>query len=409
MLTKRSMRSRLSRGRLLPQNSNAKDVGVLPFPFDFMKLAMKTGHITSVISASANNEVAYKKSHPGFMEYNHPIAMDAEELALCFPNLFSGMNDEARTELLDQTGGVPLQVQLVSTHKGNYESEEIESIQHFLRKLRDETHEATYAEMVKSAISCVLLGSVDGTDIYDKKYTLRVGTTRRYEPVYPLVMVAYRDFFWNEIMAYLEEHEATLLDTCKYAETGNDTRGRLFELIVIRRCIDGAVTETEKSTLTGFSGLSRCKLVDRFTTQKLPERLPEDGMYVPMNSNFPAIDLIWKMPGNKIWCVQVHVSHHPSALVTLEKMCQEAGWKSDVVLLYLSPEPQISNLASVKKLLPPQPADRDRRLDAVQKAGDKMVTVVQLESAPSFTCLADLQWPHRCSLEEESTTMNTGD
>jgi hypothetical protein len=58
-----------------PALALAKDVGVLPFPFNMIKQVMKAGRITSVISASANNEVSYKEQHEGFEEYIHTIGM----------------------------------------------------------------------------------------------------------------------------------------------------------------------------------------------------------------------------------------------------------------------------------------------------------------------------------------------
>lgn len=170
---------------------------------------------------------------------------------------------------------------------------------------------------MKSAISCVLLGSLDGTNEFDKKYTWRVGHRNIHKPVYPLVLVPYQDFFWDAIMESIKVKEAVLLEVCKDAETSNDTRGRLFELIVICRCIAGNLTLTQSSTLSGFPGLEQCNLVERFPSDKLP-KLSQDGLYVPVNTNFPAIDLVWKLPGNKIWCVQVHVSTHPNVLADLE-------------------------------------------------------------------------------------------
>ena len=62
-----------------PHCQTAKDVGVLPFPFYYMKRVMKPGRISSIISASVNNEIAYKDSHPGFIEYHHPLSMERHE------------------------------------------------------------------------------------------------------------------------------------------------------------------------------------------------------------------------------------------------------------------------------------------------------------------------------------------
>ena len=56
---------------------DAKDLSTLPFPFSAINNIMKRGRrIVSIISASTNNEVAYKESHRGFEECNHPCNMD---------------------------------------------------------------------------------------------------------------------------------------------------------------------------------------------------------------------------------------------------------------------------------------------------------------------------------------------
>jgi len=68
-----------------------------------------------------------------------------------------------------------------------------------------------------------------------------------------------------------------------------------------------------------FPGLNECKHIKLFQGQNLPDDLSEDGMYVPMNTNFPNIDMIWKM-GQNIWFVQAHVAEHEDVKVDLEKM-----------------------------------------------------------------------------------------
>lgn len=52
---------------------NVRDVGLLARPFRFMKEYCKKDNVHSVISASANNSLAYKENHEGFREYMHPI------------------------------------------------------------------------------------------------------------------------------------------------------------------------------------------------------------------------------------------------------------------------------------------------------------------------------------------------
>ena len=52
-------------------NHEAKNASGLAFPFNMITQVRKRGRITSVISASANNEMAYKEHHEGFAEYIH--------------------------------------------------------------------------------------------------------------------------------------------------------------------------------------------------------------------------------------------------------------------------------------------------------------------------------------------------
>ena len=55
--------------RLFTRFADTKNVGSLPFPFYTMKTVLQVGQITTIISAPANNEISYKDSHPGFLEY----------------------------------------------------------------------------------------------------------------------------------------------------------------------------------------------------------------------------------------------------------------------------------------------------------------------------------------------------
>jgi len=74
-----------------------------------------------------------------------------------------------------------------------------------------------------------------------------------------------------------------------------------------------------------FPGLDRCDLVECFGGQKLPQDLSKDDIYVPMNTNFPATDLIWKM-GQTIWFVQVHVANHTNVKADLKQLLEDIEW-----------------------------------------------------------------------------------
>jgi len=96
------------------------------------------------------------------------------------------------------------------------------------------------------------------------------GLTHHYEPLYPLVLVAYQTFFWEDILAYCETHEELLLLVCANLSKTNGTRGRIFEFLLIKHCsINANVT-----FLKGFSALKKCNLIETF----------------PPKSSFPLID-----------------------------------------------------------------------------------------------------------------------
>jgi hypothetical protein len=67
-----------------PLNRYAKDTSGLQFPFYMISSVTTTGRITSIIAASANNEISYKDRHEGFYEYNHCTTMIADELMMAF-------------------------------------------------------------------------------------------------------------------------------------------------------------------------------------------------------------------------------------------------------------------------------------------------------------------------------------
>lgn len=83
-----------------------------------------------------------------------------------------------------------------------------------------------------------------------------------------------------------------------------------------------------------------------FGSQRLPNDLTvsndDDGVYIPYNSNFPAIDMIWKT-GTYIFGVQIHTSRtHSDVADQFERLCNSAGWSkkfgSSVFLIYLCPD-----------------------------------------------------------------------
>jgi hypothetical protein len=78
-----------------------------------------------------------------------------------------------------------------------------------------------------------------------------------------------------------------------------------------------------------------------FMGSALPSLPSRDGIWVPWNSNFTAIDFFIKS-GRKVIGVQVHVSMHDDVTDSFYKLCDNAGWfgkvpDSEIGLVYLSP------------------------------------------------------------------------
>jgi hypothetical protein len=167
---------------------------------------------------------------------------------------------------------------------------------------------------------------------------------------FPAVLIAYRLMFWTELMEKVKEEEAVLLKVCSMDEVTNDVRGRLFELIVIVKCQaqtilcaadngDGVGEDVLPMTLdTGvlFQG----------QTLPSPSNMDNNSLFIPVNSNFPAIALIWKA-GKNVWGIQVHVANHDDCLPTFRDMCKESGWDEtfdNIFMVYLSPDLKATQL-----------------------------------------------------------------
>jgi hypothetical protein len=193
-----------------------------------------------------------------------------------------------------------------------------------------------------------------------------------YKPLFPLVLEGYRILFWKEIMAFVHKHEQVLLDICANPDLTNDARGQIFEFIVINRCSINANVTFER-----LLPLKNCNFIETFPSKQLPKIMKKNGMYVPENSNFPAIDLIWKF-GQFVCGVQVHTSKPDNVLEKFTAMCNEAGWLikfSKVYLLYLSPEQKLADSA---------------QCNIPETQGP--ITVVALCKS-SIPCLNSLKWP----------------
>jgi hypothetical protein len=378
-------------------NLQAKDASGLAFPFFMIERVMKTGRITSVISASANNEVSYKERHEGFVEYIHRIDMAPYELQAAFGA--AATTNIERT--VDVTGGVPLYVSLLlSDGEEMYENEITASVQDSLRRLRNFNTVPDWKVICESVYSSLLQSRTDAM-LYDKKFFIeseRVSNQFKYQSLFPLVLPICRGFLWDDLMVYMEEKESLLLSVCREPDTSNDARGRHFENMVIRRCVQNGVVfqlgaevisipGTALSTSFRFSG----KQLTSFTSNS------PNGVYVPLDPNFPAIDLVWKH-GNVIIGVQVHVNKHDDVLEGFISLCRVANLfgQFDIHLIYLSPEDDVMDLVS--NFVTPQ----TKTVPGMTTRSDPNPRPWRVErraiSKNSIACLLDLQWPEGCSL-----------
>ncbi|MGH3055709.1 MAG: hypothetical protein ACRDL7_12100, partial [Gaiellaceae bacterium] len=172
-------------------NHVATDAGTLPYPFNYITKVMKQDRITSVISASANNEMSFANDkHEGFVPYDHPLKMDLEGLKLVFPTLNDKTEEEQRN-MMEMTGGVPLQVEKYFGAGGleKYRNLTMQDVRDKVKVLRAKTCQEFKDDLFKSAVSCLLgIGVISSR--YDREFCVQVhkGETKQwYICVFPLV------------------------------------------------------------------------------------------------------------------------------------------------------------------------------------------------------------------------------
>jgi len=394
--------------KLFARFPKIKDITNLPFPFNYMFAIMKPGRITTIISASTNNELLYRENHSGFLDYDHCHSFTRHELKRTFPTLNS-LDKDAIESMMDATGGVPLQVQeRLKWHENGVETLEcpkkkVKVLKNFkdyengvnfsvkvcLNALQNQLQTANFEEVTKNTCRCLLHLPLKGLpQYYDRKYSVLskdvLSEDWYLKPLFPLIFGAYRNYFWDKLMEYVKRIEEKHLAICNEVTTTKDTLGRIFEHLVILRCLHGNLalcTTSEGIAKHEFPGLEQCQLVERFLGQTLPKGLIQDGMYVPMNLNFPAIDLIWKM-GENIWFVQVHVADHRDVKRDLEKLLNDVEWKKgkNMFLLYLSPAQSVSE---------------SLHEDIFKLNVSSPLAAVLAMPFTHFECIQSLQWPNR--------------
>ena len=408
---------------------NASKLEGLPAPYNLVSGVQTPGVVTCVIAASANNEIAYKESHKDFTEYHHPPCLDEDELPMLVENLMTkdtqppkqddaGMDEAENEETVDDdaedeeaaeendyieqsrqtAGGVPLYVRSYLKEPGSFQNAIQEEVHHSLEQLQTRRD---WDSILDSIVSSLLL-SPSQSDRYDKKYCLREvqGNGKyAYQTLCPAISGVYRFLLWGELMKYLEKKEEHLLSVCGDPSTTNDTRGRIFEHIAIRRMQsnetivdldDGVRFSISKDSVTQFPGVDFPTIFPRIGPAKL---------MIPNNPNFPAVDWIW-VDGSTIYGVQCHVNEHDDVFDDFVAQARKAKWFANfgkVELVYFSPEEATTSLVHnrVTPVSTEIPLGRPlRNSPSPQRVSIKRRAIF----ISSLSSLNDLQWPTGCSV-----------
>lgn len=373
------------------ENKGAADATGLAFPYHYIYTLLEPGRITCVIAASANNEMAYKERHECFTPYQHNTKMEVPELE----SLFDG---EDLDIACSYTGGVPLYTATYVSDKEGFQEYVNSTVSFSIEGLQKKQFD--WPTTRQSIISCLLLLDTK-TAKYDKKFLLqqkvRGGQVLyRYHILFPAVSEAYKVLLWEQLLEFVEEKEAALLSVCEDSSTTNDTRGRLFEHMVIQRCnscgvkiqVDDVQVNIESGRIKTFSG----KMLPRLTRRSL------NAVYVPIDPNFTAVDLVWKFDGIVIG-VQCHVNTHNCVASSFWGLCKQANWFKEfdhVQLIYLSPEEDVSilvqNLVAGGTFI-----GMGTKSDLVNPDNYKSISLRRIDRT-SVRGLSNMLWPERCSI-----------
>ena len=403
---------------LFSKAPQAEKLEELPDPYFLVSEVMSSHFVVSVIAASANNEIAYKDRHQKFVEYHHPPSLGVGELPAFVEHITAGpdfmqadvkkqkrsesdddddddkmdakeqetsesdgddeeMEDSAGKALLESlrrtSGGVPLYTITYLQNPVDFEVAVNEEVMHSLMKLRDalvKVEERRW-EMVKDSILTMLLGIPTTALLYDRKYMTRetVGNGMVvYHALFPAIASAFRRLLWKELMMFVEESEVRLLTICQDPTTTNDTRGRIFESIVIRR-MQSEQTDVELPDGERFSIPKENIQTISGSAFPLPKA---DGtaLIIPVNLNFPAVDWIW-VNGSSIYGVQCHVNPHDDVFAKFVANAKKSKWFQrfdKVSLVYFSPERETVSLV-VNRV---SPEEMDVPLGRAQRGSDAL-------------------------------------
>ena len=192
-------------------------------------------------------------------------------------------------------------------------------------------------------------------------------------------------------MVYINENEKSLLQVMADPYITRDTKGRIFEGLVVQRCGAAGVTVNIDDSQPP---LIIPKNQFKIHGSKLPLMAQgdfSDGVYVPTNCNFPAVDMIWKS-GQTVYGVQVHINcDHDDVASKFWDMCQTESWfcHYTVYLLYLSPNKQCAMKKQPKMLCK---GKKSRGKSRQQRATNEQTNmIIKYITILSVECLKDLQ------------------
>ncbi|MGH7973911.1 MAG: hypothetical protein ACREBR_00195, partial [bacterium] len=305
------------------------------------------------ISASSNNEMTFSREEPeGFVTYAHRLDMSLEELKLVFPALNQKSPEELDT-MKRKTGYVPLQAQLfLEKGEKTYWNERYAEVLSFTDALYDKSSESVKNQLRASSFSC-LLNTFEHANVYDKKFVVLAERGReteirnRFTTAFPVVKEVLLNKYWDEFLLVSTTEEGKMLDMCRRGDLPGSVMGQFFEIIIIHRLqynvVDLIAMDSAMAPKISLPGRQLPFINQPFASQYLPENLQSDGVYIPKNRTFPAIDMVWKS-GKEVWGVQLHIrSDHKVSLDKFRSLCIIAKWDTafnQVYLLYLCPKPE---------------------------------------------------------------------
>ena len=112
---------------------------------------MYPGSIASIISAAANNELAFNESHQGFDDFDYPTSFNKEEIQALYKEQVKGLDME---QLRYLTSFVPFYVKrYLNTDERRFVKQTVEDVRTALKKTRDPVwRDISWKEVVESGV-----------------------------------------------------------------------------------------------------------------------------------------------------------------------------------------------------------------------------------------------------------------